>query len=115
MQSLVSIFLVLIGIIFILPNKWFGWFEYVTSIIKIFLFLLIIVLSIALVAGAGPTGKVHTGEFWRDTPVFKNGFIGFAACAMLALAGVSLCRRNCNFFADHHADWRPGLHRHHGW
>ncbi|KAK7408937.1 hypothetical protein QQX98_008881 [Neonectria punicea] len=74
--------------IFLLPNKAFAWFEYVTSIIKIFLFLMIILLSIALVAGAGPTGKVHDGAYWRGLPVFKNGFFGFANAALLAVWAV---------------------------
>jgi amino acid transporter len=57
-----------------MPNVVFAWFEYVTSLIKIFLFLLIILLSLALVCGAGPTGTVHHGSYWTDLPAFKNGF-----------------------------------------
>lgn len=70
----VTIFLVVVLVIFLLPNKAFAWFEYVTSVIKIFLFLLIIVLSLAIVCGAGPGGYVHDGAYWRDLPPFKNGF-----------------------------------------
>lgn len=70
----VTIFLVIVLAIFLLPNKAFAWFEYITSVIKIFLFLLIIVLSLAIVCGAGPGGYVHDGEYWRDLPAFKNGF-----------------------------------------
>lgn len=70
----VTIFLVIVLAIFLLPNKAFAWFEYVTSVIKIFLFLLIIVLSLAIVCGAGPGGYVHDGAYWRDLPAFKNGF-----------------------------------------
>ena len=70
----VSIFIVACFVIFLLPNKVFAWFEYVTSIIKILLFLLIIVLSLCIVCGAGPGGYVHDGSYWRDLPPFKNGF-----------------------------------------
>ncbi|KAK5045655.1 hypothetical protein LTR84_009024 [Exophiala bonariae] len=84
----ITIFLVIVLAIFLLPNKAFAWFEYVTSVIKIFLFLLIIVLSLAIVCGAGPGGYVHDGAYWRDLPPFKNGFTGFANCALLAVAGV---------------------------
>ena len=49
-------------------------FEYFTSLIKIVLFMLIIVLSLAIVCGAGPKGYVHDGATWRDLPAFKNGF-----------------------------------------
>ncbi|ETN43600.1 uncharacterized protein HMPREF1541_02759 [Cyphellophora europaea CBS 101466] len=84
----ITIFLVIMLVIFLLPNKIFAWFEYVTSVVKIFLFLLIIILSLCLVAGAGPGGYVHDGAYWRDLPAFKNGFTGFANCALLCLAGV---------------------------
>ncbi|KAF7558224.1 hypothetical protein G7Z17_g167 [Cylindrodendrum hubeiense] len=83
-----TIFTVATLAIFLLPNKAFAWFEYVTSLIKIFLFIIIIFLSIALVAGAGPTGQVHDGSYWRDLPVFKNGFFGFATCSLLAVWAV---------------------------
>lgn len=69
----VTIFLVATVVIFLMPNVVFAWFEYVTSLIKIILFLFIIFLSVALVCGAGPNGKVHNGEYWRDLPAFKNG------------------------------------------
>jgi amino acid transporter len=59
---------------FVMPNTVFAWFEYVSSLIKIFLFLLIIFLSLAIVCGAGPKGYVHDGAYWRDLPVFKNSF-----------------------------------------
>jgi amino acid transporter len=87
-SSPVTLFLVIILAIFCLPNKIFAWFEYISSIVKIFLFLLIIVLSLAIVCGAGPDGYVHDGEYWRELPVFKNGFSGFSNAALLALAGV---------------------------
>lgn len=67
-----------------MPNRIFAWFEYVTSLIKIILFLFIIVLSLALVLGAGPKGYVHHGSFWRDLPPFKNGLAGFSNAALLA-------------------------------
>lgn len=69
-----SIFLVACFVIFTLPNKVFAWFEYVTSLIKVVIFLIIILLSLAIVCGAGPAGYVHDGVSWRTTPVFKNGF-----------------------------------------
>ncbi|KAJ3520572.1 hypothetical protein NM208_g13655 [Fusarium decemcellulare] len=79
-----TIFLAATFIIFMMPNTVFAWFEYVTSLVKIFLFLIIIFLSLALVCGAGPAGKVHDGSTWTDLPAFKNGFSGFANAALLA-------------------------------
>lgn len=68
-----TIFLVVTLIIFLLPNTVFAWFEYVTSIIKILLFLGIILLSLCITLGAGK-GGVHDGSNWTDLPAFKNGF-----------------------------------------
>ncbi|KAJ5467918.1 hypothetical protein N7475_005670 [Penicillium sp. IBT 31633x] len=84
LAATVSIFLVACLGMFALPNKVFACFEYVTSLIKIIIFLIIIVLSLALVLGAGPNGFVHHGETWTDFPPFLNGFSGFANCALLA-------------------------------
>lgn len=70
----VSIFVFATIVIFAMPNKVFAWFEYFTSLVKIFVFLLIIVLSLALVLGAGPNGFVHHGDTWTRLPPFLNGF-----------------------------------------
>lgn len=83
-----TIFLVTTCAIFVMPNTVFAWFEYFTSLIKITLFLLIILLSLAIVCGAGPKGYVHDGSTWRDFPAFKNGFSGFANAAILAIWAV---------------------------
>ncbi|KAM0216902.1 hypothetical protein ACHAQD_007621 [Fusarium lateritium] len=55
--AIYTIFLAATFVIFLLPNTIFAWFEYFTSLIKIFLFLIIIFLSLALVCGAGPSGE----------------------------------------------------------
>ncbi|KAI4199062.1 MAG: hypothetical protein LQ350_004884 [Teloschistes chrysophthalmus] len=79
-----TIFVVVTCVIFTMPNTVFAWFEYCTSLIKIVLFILIILLSLAIVCGAGPKGYVHHGETWTEFPAFKNGFSGFARAALLA-------------------------------
>ncbi|CAD0083640.1 unnamed protein product [Aureobasidium vineae] len=81
---LLTIFLIVVLVIFLLPNTVFAWFEYVTSLIKIFLFLIIITASIAVLCGAGPQGYVHDASNYTVRAAFKNGFSGFAQCAMLA-------------------------------
>ncbi|KAJ5773732.1 hypothetical protein N7457_008628 [Penicillium paradoxum] len=88
LAATITIFLVACLAIFALPNKVFAWFEYVTSIIKIVIFLIIIVLSLALVLGAGPNGSMHRGDTWTELPPFLNGFSGFANCAILAVWAV---------------------------
>ncbi|KIX06492.1 uncharacterized protein Z518_04468 [Rhinocladiella mackenziei CBS 650.93] len=86
--ALLTVFLVPCLLLFLLPNKWFAWVEYFGSLVKIFLFVLIVVLSFALIGGAGPDGYVHHGEFWTELPAFKNGFSGFANAGLLAIWAV---------------------------
>ncbi|KAL2416594.1 Amino-acid permease GAP1 [Exophiala dermatitidis] len=83
-----TIFIVASLSVFLLPNKWFARYEYITSIVKIFTFLIIILVSLAIVCGAGPQGYVHRGVSWSELPAFKNGFGGFATCALLAMWAV---------------------------
>ena len=68
-----SIFLVICLVVFLLPNVAFAWLQCIGSLIKIILFIFIVFLSFALIAGAGPTGQRHTGTAWVEEP-FKNGF-----------------------------------------
>lgn len=63
-----------VTLIFCLPNKWFAWFEYVTSLLKVIGIVIFIITAFAMLFGAGPTGKVHNGDTWRNLPRFKNGF-----------------------------------------
>lgn len=71
-------------IIFSLPNKVFAWFEYITSIVKVALFFLIIAVSIAILSGAGTQPYARHGEPWTTLPPFKNGFLGLAQTVLLA-------------------------------
>ncbi|KXT11054.1 hypothetical protein AC579_1971 [Pseudocercospora musae] len=70
--------------IFLMPNRVFAWFEYCTSLVKVFMFLLVIVVGLAITLGAGPDGYLHTGQYWTSLPAFKNGFSGFANAMILA-------------------------------
>ncbi|KIW70758.1 hypothetical protein PV04_02999 [Phialophora macrospora] len=85
--ALLSIFIVICLIVFLLPNVAFAWLQCIGSLVKIILFIFILFLSFALIAGAGPTGQRHTGTAWRQE-AFKNGFGGFAQCALLAIWAV---------------------------
>ena len=78
-RFLVSIFLVICLVVFILPNKAFAWLQCFGSMVKILLFILIVILSLALIGGAGPTGSVHDGSSWTGGSGFRNGF---GVCAM---------------------------------
>lgn len=70
----VTIMLVLLAMIFVCPVKLFAQFEYITSMVKVILFVFLIVICVAMIGGAGKTGKVHHGSTWTDFPPFKNGF-----------------------------------------
>lgn len=75
--------------------------------VKVILFLILVPLCIALIAGAGPTGSIHDGRTWTLLSPFKNGIKvshdsqkhqdivleltvlqGFANCALLAIWAV---------------------------
>ncbi|KAF4961379.1 hypothetical protein FSARC_10195 [Fusarium sarcochroum] len=86
--ALLTIFLVISYAVFMMPNTVFAWLQYIGALVKIFLFILLIILSIAVIGGAGPQGFVHHGEYWTDFPAFKNGFAGFANSALLAMWAV---------------------------
>lgn len=70
----VTLFILATAALFSLPTKWFAWYEYVTSVVKIFGVAIFLILDFAIIVGAGPTGKVHNGETWREGPLVKNGF-----------------------------------------
>jgi amino acid permease len=57
-----------------MPNKFFGWLEYFGSLVKVFLFIFITLVSLAIIGGAGPKGYVRDGSTWTDLPAFKSGF-----------------------------------------
>jgi amino acid transporter len=50
--------------------------------------LVIVFTCCAMTGGAGPTGKVHNGEYWRDLPPFLNNVKGTSLCAIYAIWGV---------------------------
>lgn len=86
-----TIFLIIMFIMFSLPNIVFGWFEYFTSILKIFALILFIIVGIALIFGAGPHGTLHRGQVWQDE-AFLNGFKGFGNSVLLAILAIGgLC------------------------
>ncbi|KAF5013786.1 hypothetical protein FDECE_204 [Fusarium decemcellulare] len=83
--ALISIFLVGCLVVFLMPNRVFAWLQCFGSLVKIVLFIFVVFLSIALIAGAGPNGVYHDGAYWRDGKAFQNGFAGFATCAVMAI------------------------------
>ncbi|KAF4339913.1 amino acid polyamine transporter I [Fusarium beomiforme] len=86
--ALLSIFLVVCLIVFLLPNKAFGSLQAFGSLVKIALFVFIVIFSIVLFAGAGPERSEPWGSSWTNGMAFQNGFGGFASCALLAIWAV---------------------------
>ncbi|KAL4913456.1 amino acid permease/ SLC12A domain-containing protein [Aspergillus aurantiobrunneus] len=83
-----TIFLLLMFVIFSLPNVVFGWFEYFTAILKILVLIIFIIVGTALVFGAGPAGTVHHGDNWQDGKAFLNEFKGFGNSVLLAILAI---------------------------
>ncbi|KAL4799770.1 amino acid permease/ SLC12A domain-containing protein [Aspergillus venezuelensis] len=86
--ALLSIFIVVCLVVFLMPNRYFAWCQYVASLVKMFLFFFNTVVCLAIIGGAGPNGTVSDGRTWTDHLVFKNGFGGFANAALLAVWAV---------------------------
>ncbi|OQD90029.1 hypothetical protein PENANT_c002G11135 [Penicillium antarcticum] len=55
------------------------------GIVKVFLFIFITLISLAIIGGVGLSGSVRNGSTWTDLPVFKNSFGGFANASLLAI------------------------------
>ncbi|KAL2438533.1 Amino-acid permease GAP3 [Exophiala dermatitidis] len=70
------------------PNRVFAEVQYVVAVLKVFILLLFVATSCAMISGAGPTGKVHDGQYWRDLPAFLHGVKGTSLCAIYAIWGV---------------------------
>lgn len=97
-----TIFLIVMALIFSLPSRWFAWFEYFSSILKIVALFIFIVAGLAMVLGAGPKGYVHHGETWKNGLAFRNSFKGFSnsvLLAVLAIGGMLLIPFVYSFFS----------------
>ncbi|KAL4775706.1 amino acid permease-domain-containing protein [Aspergillus nidulans var. acristatus] len=86
--AVLSIFIVICLAVFFLPNTYFAWLQYFGSLVKVFLFVFFVIISLAIIGGAGPTDSVKDGSTWMELPAFKNGFGGFASAALLAIWAV---------------------------
>lgn len=60
--------------LFSFPNKWFAWFQYIASVIKVVALVMFLILDLAIIMGAGPKGHFHDGKTWRENSLFRNGF-----------------------------------------
>ncbi|KAF7189999.1 Amino-acid permease GAP3 [Pseudocercospora fuligena] len=83
-----TVFLVIMLVIFALPNTVFAWFEYATSIMKVLALFVFILAGFAMVLGAGPNGYVHHGETWSNGLAFRNGFKGYSNSVLLAVLAI---------------------------
>ncbi|UZP38450.1 hypothetical protein NXS19_006266 [Fusarium pseudograminearum] len=86
--ALLTIFLAISLVVFLLPNKAFAWLQCFGSLVKVALFVFVVIFSIVLFAGAGPERSHEWGASWHNGLAFQNGFGGFASCALLAIWAV---------------------------
>lgn len=64
-----------------------GEVEFFISVIKVIAVIIFIILTWCIMAGAGPAGKSHGGEYWHLeglTGGLHNGFKGLASVFVLA-------------------------------
>ncbi|KAJ6091749.1 hypothetical protein N7467_003718 [Penicillium canescens] len=82
---ILTIFLVICLAVFLVPNKYFGWVEYFGSLVKVFLFVFITLISLAIIGGAGPSG--YEMEVLGPTCQSSKTALGqgFANAALLAI------------------------------
>ncbi|OAA65864.1 amino acid permease [Niveomyces insectorum RCEF 264] len=86
--ALITIFLVVLGALFVLPNYAFAWFEYFAAILKFVAFIIFIITGLALILGAGPKGHKADGKVWTTDMAFLNGFKGFSESTLLAILAI---------------------------
>jgi amino acid transporter len=68
----VTIILIITFGIHACPNIVFAEVQYATSVLKVVILILFVFTSCAMIAGAGPTGTVHNGQYWRELPPFLH-------------------------------------------
>ncbi|EME86013.1 uncharacterized protein MYCFIDRAFT_186399 [Pseudocercospora fijiensis CIRAD86] len=75
-----TVFLVIMLVIFALPNTVFAWFEYATSIMKVLALFVFILAGFAMVLGAGPNGyQFCSSVLLAVLAIGDNTFTGFLA------------------------------------
>ncbi len=111
-RSTVTIILIITFGIHACPNRVFAEVQYATSVLKVVVLLIFIFTSAAMIGGAGPTGKVHNGEYYRELPPFLHNVkvckVHSLCCLRHdtptdTLAGYVPLRYLCNMGC-----WRPG-------
>ncbi|EXJ94533.1 hypothetical protein A1O1_02929 [Capronia coronata CBS 617.96] len=70
------------------PNRVFAEVQYAVAVLKVIMLLIMVFTCCAMIAGAGPTGTVHNGQYWRELPPFLHNVKGTCLCAIYAIWGV---------------------------
>ncbi|KAJ9624333.1 hypothetical protein H2204_010889 [Knufia peltigerae] len=79
-----TVYLALVFGIHALPNRWFAEFEFGTASAKVMCMIIILITSIALIAGAGKDDGTPHAYNYTTAPAFPNGFKGVAMTFLLA-------------------------------
>jgi len=80
----ISLFIVINLAIHCFPVRIFGEVEFVVSTLKVVSVLGVIVVTWVIMAGGGPDGRKHGGEYWVDPGPLANGFQGLASVFVTA-------------------------------
>ncbi|CAK7235062.1 hypothetical protein SCUCBS95973_009143 [Sporothrix curviconia] len=79
-----TLFLVIVYAIHFMPSTWFAETEFITAAIKVVTITVVLIVCLALLGGAGPTGTTHHAENYLELPLFPHGFKG--VCSVIPLA-----------------------------
>jgi len=80
----ISVFIVINLTIHCFPVRVFGEVEFFVSTLKVVSVLGFIVVTWVIMAGGGPDGRRHGGEYWVDPGAIANGFQGLASVFVTA-------------------------------
>lgn len=71
--GLMTIYLVVVFGFHVMPNRWFGEFEFYSGVVKLTTMVIVMLTMIAICAGAG-NGDEYIGQNYNTLELFPNGF-----------------------------------------
>lgn len=83
----ISIFILISLLIHLCPVSVFGEVEFIVSAIKVIAIVVFLIVTWAIIGGAGRTGQTHAAEYWQLDGLhygLHNGFKGLASVFVLA-------------------------------
>ncbi|RPB16434.1 hypothetical protein P167DRAFT_481337 [Morchella conica CCBAS932] len=81
---LITVFNVIMVCIHICPVRVFGEIEFWVSSLKVISIVMFLIVIWVIMAGGGPEGQRHDGEYWVDPGALLNGFKGLSSVFVTA-------------------------------